>query len=106
MNTNWVLQSPSESKQHEIDWSSELEGGGENEILNNSVWMISPQQNQFTCQSTGGIIDDGIIDTDGTKAIVVVSNLTLGKSYQILNTITTSKNRILSREITIRCDYR
>lgn len=88
--TTWGLQSPNEILDWRHDWTSWLEEG---DVISTSEWEIEPTAN----------VSGDLIDTSGTTTIVLVSDLVLGLSYQLKNTVTTIAGRTGIREITIRC---
>jgi hypothetical protein len=92
----WVLQSPDEVLDWHTDWTDFLESGDE---ISESEWEISPEPTD----TAAPVLDNESIDTSGSFTTVYVSNLRLGYSYQLKNTIITSGGRTAVREITIRC---
>lgn len=88
--SNWGLQSPGEILDWRNDWEPWLE---EDDTIATSDWEIYPI----------ATVTGDLIDTNGFVAIVLVSDLQAGISYQLKNTITTIAGRTGIREITIRC---
>lgn len=93
--TGWELQAPDEIKSYSFDWSDELETG---EGIEESTWTIDPDLGPDT-----GAEFDVVLDSSDLVAIVTISGLTAGQSYQVKNIVETNEGRTLSREITIRC---
>lgn len=99
MITTWELQAPAEIRQWEFDWTNYLD---DEDTVVSSVWLISPSQGA----GSGDLVNEDGINTDGTLTFAVVNGLSLGVSYQLRNTVTTAGEKVLTREMTIRCDYR
>jgi hypothetical protein len=93
--TQWTLQSPEESLGYALVWN-ELETG---EGIEESTWTIFPDLGP----DTGAGLDGLVVDTAGLTTQVIVSGLEAGRTYQLENVIRTNQDRVLSREITIRC---
>lgn len=89
----WDLQSPDETLDWRNDWTDWLNDGDD---IVSSVWLISPD----------ATLAEDTIDTNGQVTIVIVSGLTIGKSYELQNNITTNAGLTGSRSITIRCSHR
>lgn len=89
--STWGLQGPTETLDWRNDWEPWLEEG---DAIVTSEWEISP---------AGPTVTGDLIDTNGFVTITLVSDLTLGLSYQLKNTVTTIGGRTGVREITIRC---
>ncbi len=88
----WGMQSPSEK----LDWHQDYDGWMElGDAIATSSWSIDQQ---------GATLSNATIDVPGNLTTVFVSDLELGKSYQLRNIITTVDGRTGVREMTIRCD--
>ena len=92
----WGLQSPDERLDWHHDWTDWMEN---NDEIYASEWEIDNPAGELT---TAPLLEGP--DFDGMITTVFVSGLMLGKSYQLKNIITTTAQRIGTREITIRCD--
>lgn len=90
----WVIQSPTEKLDWHENWSDFMGAG--DDILSSS-WSISPQ---------GPTLSNESLEASTFISTVFVSELELGVSYQLRNTIVTNFGREASREIVIRCDNR
>lgn len=88
----WAIQSPDEKLDWHQDWTGWMESGDE---ISASSWEITPADGV----TLSG--EDFEASTDFTT--VFVEGLTLGQSYQLKNTITTTDGRTAVREITLRC---
>jgi hypothetical protein len=86
----WQLQSPGETLDWRNDWTDWL---NENDGVASSDWSISPN----------ATLADDFIETGSSVTVVFVSDLELGQSYELKNTITTDDGLTGTRSITIRC---
>ena len=80
---------PGASLDYGFDWVKNLKQG---ESVSASVWT----------SSAGDLSRQQI---DGTKTSVFFSNGVEGESYQLVNTVTTSENRIFVLRITLLCKF-
>lgn len=85
--TKFFVQQAGDTLDWQQDWSDFL---GDGDSISSRVWTISPDDSPTLLSSI-------------TSASVIVSGLTAGTTYELLETITTANSIVGQRGITLIC---